>query len=247
MITEGSLLRGLSSMNRYSARDVADLCHLYLISLHILRSEFSSAPWAQDYARRTVRYQNWKTHRLHETDLYQLLHMLLNDHTVWHDHMKQKQASSLFLQDVHVREHQVKMFLNNLARPRFDAVLSGRLLMQLEKDLKIQVQNYRSMRRIASDWSQPHVDTEAKSLVITRMLQAMRHRAHQGDILPQLQKLAQDQKLEIDQACDPETGKNCEVSPSESRPSLLKQVALGAGLGVGAYLLGKALFGGSNK
>jgi hypothetical protein len=246
-LQEGSLLRGLSHMRRYSARDVADLCQLYLISLHILRSEFEHAPWAQKYTARTVAYQNWNTHRLYETDLYQLLHMLLNDHTVWHDHMKNPTASKLFLQDVHMSSSQVRMFLNNLARPKWDATLSGRLLMQLERNLKIQVQNYRSMRRIASDWSEPHVDTEAKSLVITRLLQALRNRAYQGEILPELVKLAQSQKLEIHTACDPETGKNCDVDSTPTRPSLLKQIAVGAGLGLGAYMLGKALFGGKQS
>jgi hypothetical protein len=247
IISESSLLRSLNAVNRYSARDIADLCQLYLISLHILRSDFSQAPWARDYARRTISYNNYDQLRIQKTDLYQFLNMLIHQPHSWMHRMKKPEASELFMQDVHVDAHLIKKFLHGIAAPQFDAHMSGRLLMQLERDLKIQVQNYRSMRRIAADWSESHVTTEAKSLVITRMLQALRHRAHQGDILPALTQLAREQKLEIDQACDAETGKNCNVSQADKPASLLKQVAVGAGLGVGAYLLGKALFGGSNK
>jgi hypothetical protein len=247
-ISESSLLRSLNSVNRYSARDIADLCQLYLVSLHILRSDFSQAPWARDYARRTISYNNYDQLRIQNTDLYQFLNMLTHKPAAWMRNMKQPVASELFMQDVHVDVTLVNRFLHGIASAKFDARSSGRLLMQLERDLKIQVQNYRSMRRIAADWSESHVTTEAKSLVITRMLQAMRHRAHQGDMLPALTQLAREQKLEIDQACDAETGKNCDITqPGEKPASLLKQIAVGAGLGLGAYMLGKALFGGKQS
>lgn len=244
-LQESSLLRGLSSVSRYSARDIADLCMLYLIGLHILRSEFSTAPFARDYARNTVSYNDWHVLRIHNTDLYQILNILMAKQRGWTDHLKNPHASDVFLQDVHVDPQIVKQLLHNMARPGFDPELGGRLLLLMERDLRIQVSNYRSMRRITSDWHHHHVTTEAKSLVMTRLLQAMRHKAFSGDLLPQLKKLAQEQKLEITQACDPETGKNCDITTPTQKPSLIKQIAVGAGLGVGAYLLGKALFGGN--
>lgn len=244
-LQESSLLRGLSSVSRYSARDIADLCMLYLISLHILRSEFSTAPFARDYARNTISYNNWDHLRIHNTDLYQILNILLTKSASWTDRLKNHAASDLFLQDVHINEQVVRQLLHNIARPGFDPELGGRLLLLMERDLRIQVSNYRSMRRITSDWHEHHVTTEAKSLVMTRLLQAMRHKAFSGDLLPQLKRLADQQKLEISQACDPETGKNCNVAAQSQKPSLIKQIAVGAGLGVGAYLLGKALFGGN--
>lgn len=249
-LEESSLLRSLSSASRYSARDMADLCMLYMIALHILRSEFATAPFARDYARKTVSYNNWLTLRIHNTDLYQILNILMTKHQDWTDRLKNRTASDLFLEDLKIDDYVVKTFLHNIAKPGFNPDLSGRLLMRMERDLRIQVSNYRSMRRIASDWHEAHVTQEAKSLVMTRLLQALRYKAFTGDVLPQLSKLAKQQKLEIKNACDPETGKNCMVpahaDTSSARPSLLKQIAVGAGLGVGAYLLGKALFGGGS-
>jgi hypothetical protein len=245
-LKESSLLRSLSAAQRYSARDMADLCILYMIGLHILRCEFDTAPFARDYARSTVSYNNWQQLRINNTDLYQILNILISKNPHWTDKLKNAASSELFLQEIQIDPHVVKQFLHNLVKPNWDPQLSGRLLMRMEHDLRIQVTNYRSMRRIASDWTRDHVTPEAQSLVMTRLLQAMRHRAFRGDLLPHLQKLAQDQKLEIKTACDPETGANCSVQDLEGKkPSLLKQLAVGAGLGVGAYLLGKALFGGN--
>jgi hypothetical protein len=121
----------------------------------------------------------------------------------------------------------------------------------MERALKISTSNYKSMRRILADWPQPHVTTDAKSLVMTRLLQAIRAKAHRGELMPELERLSKIRKWEIVNACDPETGKNCDSSQMPSGvkkpPSLLKQLAVGAGLGVGAYLLGKAMFGGNTK
>jgi len=140
-------------------------------------------------------------------------------------------------------------FLRNLHSATFDPELSGRLLLQLERALKITTSNYKSMRRILSDWHLDHVDTEAKRLVMTRLLQVLRAKAAQGDLVQKVNALSRERKWEITHACDPETGRNCvqAVSVAPKPPSLIKQLAIGAGLGVGAYLLGKALFSGSNK
>jgi hypothetical protein len=123
----------------------------------------------------------------------------------------------------------------------------------MENQLKVSTTNYKSVRRIASDWNKGHVDKHAKSLVVTRLLQALRHKALQGDLRVLLEQLAQSQNLEYNDACNQETGANCGVSAQmsstkkEKKPSLLKQLAVGTGLGIGAYLLGKALFAPKDK
>lgn len=247
-IQESSLLYSLGSINRYNARDIADLCFLYAICLHILRQEFEFAPWAQSYAQNTVKYGNWDQIRVHETDLYQFLNILDKQDVRWTHHLKDVKPSQLLMNEIHVSYIDWLKFLRNLASHKYNTDLAARLLMRMEQDLKITVSNYKSMRRIASDWDQAHVTTEAKSLVVTRMLQALRHKAARGDILRNWDKLAKIQNLELTDVCDPETQKGCgPTSAPERKPSLLKQLAVGAGLTVGAYLLGKALFSGGNK
>lgn len=249
-LQESSLLRSLSSVTRYNARDIADLCQLYMIALHILRCDFDNAPFARDYARETISYNNWDNLRINNTDLYQLLNILIAQSQGWTHNLKNPRASETLLDDIQLDPMDVRRFLHNISGTRFDADLSGRLLLHTEHDLKIQTSNYRSMRRIAADWNHAHVTQEAKSLVVTRLLQAMRHKALQGDLTPVLKHMAQKQDLELKNVCDPETGAGCDASatPAASAakgPSLLKQLAVGAGLGVGAYLLGKAMFGGN--
>lgn len=250
MISESRLLPNLSRVSRYSARDVADLAFCYMLALHMCRQEFETAPWCRQYAQRTLDANDWHTTNLNKTDLHQLLNVLIGQSHAWVSYMKNAHASELLLQEIHVDPHVVERFLHNLQHVTFDPELSGRLLLQMERGLKIQTSNYKSMRRILSDWHLDHVDTEAQSLVTTRLLQMLRAKALGGDVITKVEELSKARNWEITHACDPETGRNCDAittSVPAKRPSLIKQLAIGAGLGVGAFLLGKALFSGSKK
>lgn len=247
-LQESSLLYSLSSLKRYNAKDVADLCFLYMVALHILRNEFDFAPWARTYAHNTLGSGDFQHIHLNKTDLYQLLNILLAQDILWTDKLQNPAASHTFLTDIYLNHDDVVKFLKNIQQGGFNSTQSARLLLKMENQLKISVTNYKSVRRIASDWNKAHVDKHAKTLVVTRLLQALRHKALQGDLRIPLEKLAHAQGLEYKDACNQETGANCTVSshkistPKEKKPSLLKQLAVGTGLGIGAYLLGKAMF-----
>lgn len=250
MISERHLLPNLSRLSKYTARDVADLAFCYMLALHMCRQEFETAPWVRSYAQTTHDAQAYTHTNLNKTDLHQFLNVLIAQPHNWLSYMKDSDASQLLLHEIHVSTDVVNRFLRNIQQVNFDPELSGRLLMQLERGLKIQTSNYKSMRRILSDWHLDHVDTEAKRLVMTRLLQALRAKAVSGDVISKVESLSKSRKWEITHACDPETGRNCDVitaSVPAKKPSLIKQLAIGAGLGVGAFLLGKALFSGSKK
>lgn len=249
MITESRLLPNLSRMSKYSARDVADLAFCYMLALHMCRQEFETAPWVRTYAHLTQDTQGFANTNLNKTDLHQLVNVLLHQSPGWTRYMKDATASDLLMQEIELHPDLVTRFLRNLQSATFDPELSGRLLLQMERAVKITTSNYKSMRRILSDWHLDHVDTEAKRLVMTRLLQVLRAKAAQGDVVQKVNALSRERKWEIPHACDPETGRNCDqtVSVAPKSPSIMKQLAIGAGLGVGAYLLGKALFSGNNK
>ena len=59
-VTESSLFASFSSVNRYNARDIADLTFLYFITLHVLRVNWHSAPLARQYAQRTMSHGGWE-------------------------------------------------------------------------------------------------------------------------------------------------------------------------------------------
>jgi hypothetical protein len=263
-LEESSLFQSLNSANRFSARDVADLAFLYMVTLHILRLDFHSAPFARKYARATMGNGLWDHVRLSSTDLYQLLNICAEKQKAWIDKLKSPSASQTLMEDIYLDTTAVKRFLQNIIQGGFDPHKSGQLLTRFQQSLRIQVTNYKSIRRIAQDWMEPHVDTEAKSLVVTRLLQAMRFRALRGDLIHELELLSRREKLELQDVCNPETGKNCEdnntglvrvplatakptVSKEPKEPSLMKKLAMSAGIGVGAALLAPVLFGRHRK
>lgn len=252
-LQESSLLQSLNSLKRYNAKDIADLCFLYMVALHILRSEFEFAPQARSYASKTLGSGDFQHIHLNKTDLYQLLNILLAQDILWTDQLQNPSASHTFLTDIYLNHDDVVKFLRNIQQGGFNPTQSARLLLKMENQLKVSTTNYKSVRRIASDWNKAHVDKHAKTLVVTRLLQALRHKALQGDLRVPLEQLAHAQNLEYKDVCNQETDANCGVSPrmsptkKEKRPSLLKQLAVGTGLGIGAYLLGKAMFAPKDK
>jgi hypothetical protein len=246
-ISESSLFATFSSVNRFNARDIADLTFLYLITLHILRCEWKEAARAKTYAGQTLSHGSFDDPFINGTDLYQLLYITLQHSSRFQQHLKNRISSDLLLGDLDLHSSDVKIYLQNIASGHYNDALASRLLLKFERALRVTVTNYKSVRRIASDWNTSHIDTEAKSLAVTRLLQAMRNRARRGDLTTNLESLARDQKLEMVNACDPETGANCNITPEappQPRLSLLRQLAVGAGLGLGAYYVGRALAGG---
>lgn len=242
MLAESSLFPTLRKLGKYNARDLADLLYLYCLTLHLLRSDFISAPYAQTYAKHSVNRDGWQQAHVQSTDLYQFLHVLLSRQPELIARLKNQQASELFLHDLKLSEHVFVTFLDNISHTTFDYDKSANALLTLERALKIQVTNYRSIRRLISSWHTTEIDQEARRLSVTRLIQALDHRANNGDLLPQLKKLAKSQNLLLKNVHNPEK----HADPLD-KPSLLKQLALSTGLGVGAYLLGKALFSGGNK
>lgn len=249
MINEMKLIPQLNFMHTYNARDIADLCFCHMLALHLFRSEFETAPWARKYARETMLDHSWDEYKKVRNDLHQLLSLLIGKPDNVLPMLKDTQASLLFIQEISLDTHDVLWFLNNIHHVNFDPELSGRLLLKMERELKISTSNYKSMRRILSDWHLDHVDTHAQSLVVTRLLQVFRAKAGRGEFRPKLETLAKSRSWELSDVCDAETGSGCETAPHvvPQKPSIMKQLAVGAGLGVGAYLLGRALFGGGSK
>jgi hypothetical protein len=195
---------------------------------------------AQKYAAQSLSV-TWGLSKPMGTDLYQLLHILIEQNPMWTREMKNPVASSTLMGDVTLEPADVNRFLKNVHQEPYNTDIARRLLLRFEQQLRIQNSNYRSVRRIAADWASEPVTTEAQSLALTRLIQAMNHKAVRGDLRLSLEQMARDQKLLLPAACNPETEQNCGTAPT-TKGSLLGSLAKTAGLTVGAYLLGKALF-----
>jgi hypothetical protein len=53
------------------------------------------------------------------------------------------------------------------------------------------------------------LDHHEQKLAMTRLLQLMRNRAPKSELLSELQNMADQHELEIEDACDKETGRGC--------------------------------------
>lgn len=236
-------------MGDFTARDVADLAFLYMVSLHILRCEFDTAPFAIKYARQTSSHSNFKAVDKNNTDLYQFLNILSDPSGQIAGQLGHHESNEIFWHEMHFNPTMTRQFLSNITASKYDHSQQKRILFQLESQLHITVSNYRSMRRIAVEWHSNEIDSEGQKLTVTRMLQALRAKARRGDLLPWLEKLSGHRKYELFNVCDPETGTGCDSetpgetpsdTPAKSGMSMLKTLALGAAAG-GAlvHMLGK--------
>lgn len=243
---EENWLFRVKTPSEFSVREIADLAFLYMIALHILRSEFETAPQAIGYAKITNNHANYKPVDKSNTDLYQFLNILSDPKSKIAAELANSQANDILWHEIKFNTTTVRQFLNNVINKNYDTAAQRRLLFQLENQLHITTSNYRSMRRIAVEWDSNEIDTVGQKMVVTRLLQALRAKARRGDLLPWLEKLSSLRQYELFKVCDPESGEGCGTEPvlptKTNNMSLLKSLALGA---LAGGIIGHAM--GKNK
>lgn len=222
-LSESTLIRNTYNLKSYTSRDLADITFLYFLGLQILRSEFETKSFSMAYAKKVNSWSDVDTFRTNGNDLYLLLHVLFGKHNESAVlKLKNQEASKLLIQNLHFDYSQCHQWLMNVGVGK-DARSSDQLfLMKLEGMLKIQVGDYRNIRRLVNEWAD--LEQGERALAMTRLLQAFRARAPKSDILAQLEHVAKKNKLEIKAAVNPETEKGTKT---------LKTVALGAALATG--------------
>lgn len=231
------------NISDFNLRDIADLTFLYLICVHILRSEYETAATAIGYAKITNSHSNYRALDRNSTDLYQFLNILSNPNSNALL-LANKNANDILWAELNFNPNTIRQFLDNVTKNKYDVARQKYLLYQIENQLYITTSNYRSMRRIAVEWSSHDIDTAGQKMVVTRLLQALRARARRGDILPWLERVSNTHQYELSDVCDPETGKGCEPvtapPPTKNKMGFLKTLALGAlAGGVIGHAMGK--------
>jgi hypothetical protein len=170
-ISEARLYRQRNVTSKMTMDDAANFAFLNTLLLYILYSEYATAPSAMSYADRTIRYQNFNRYKAAGTDLYFAYYTLLGNDG--------KEASMYGGTD---------KFFNDMAEGRLDPRFVQRFFLRLERGLGISTQNYRSIRRLAMDWT--HLNDMEKKLCITRMVQYFRAGYRRAELYPQLEMLA---------------------------------------------------------
>jgi len=239
-LCESRLIRQKKQISRYTAKDAADLVFLYACILTILKNEFKYAPVASRYAKKTFMFNNFNTFRVNGTDMYILLTGLVGtDDTS--DLFADKDASQLFLADIRINLPQFKEWLRLTSKGIARKQIDSQFLFRLERQLKIDNSQYKSARRLVSDWT--NLKHGQKTLVITRIIQALRARAVRSELMPVMMKLAKEKKyVPVKPVKDMEKAQPVNTKGGMSTRS---KIAMGIGLtgaaAYGAYRLGKHL------
>lgn len=230
-ICESTLLSYRKYIKNYNARDVADLIFLYFLGLQILKSSFTTVPFAIDYAKHTIQDNNFDRFKQSGTDLYILIHTLFGkDNETNLKLLKDQEASLTLLENIGFNVSDAKKWFSNIVSNRIDDNFDKRFLLKLETLLRIDTSDYRSIRRLVSDWS--NLNLQQRQLATTRLIYALKTRANRSELLPTLNSLAKDENLFLSDTSNPE---------EQKKASLLKYTALGAlaTAGFGFYNLAK--------
>lgn len=217
---ESHLIPSTHNLKGYTMRDMADFTFLYFIALFIMKNEFETAPVARRYAQRTLMSGRFDHFMTGATDLRIFLTTMLDGgHLI--NKLGEQEASQMLSAKLFLNPTDVRRFLKGIMAGGPTTNWDRQYLFHLEHDLHIDVSNYKSIRRLAVDWID--LKTNEKRLVMTRLLQAFRARARRSELLPYLEQIAKEEKLELKNVANPETGEQ-----PEGKMSFLKKLAFAA-------------------
>ncbi len=228
-------------LNQLTLRDTVDSVFINLLTLYMLSKEFETAPFAQDYAHRTLMFGNFTAPRVSGTDLYQGLHIMLNPTGPTAQQLKAHDQNLVLANQLQTNAKLVKEFLIGIATGSLDRITAIRLMYRLEGQMNIDISNYKSLRRLITDWE--NLTTHQRELCITRLLQYYRMRGKRSELLPVLEALSKNKGYEMTAAGNAELaalGAGA-IAGSRSSDSFLKSVAKVGAAGLAGYAVGKAI------
>jgi len=228
-------------LTQMTLRDAVDSVFINMLTVYMLSQEFDTAPFAQDYARRTMQYGNFNLSRVGGTDLYQGIHILMNPHGEMASHLKAPEQNEALAADLNTNKKFILDFLRGVASGHMDPTTAIRILYRLEGQMNVDVSNYKSLRRLISDWK--NLTTHQRQLCVTRLLQYYRVRGKHSELLPVLDALSKSKGLELSDADNAELsamGAGA-VAGSRSSTGFLTSLAKIAAAGAAGYAIGRNL------
>ena len=192
-LNESSQYRTRFSLANVTPRVIADHAFIDMITLWILYNEYDYAPTAVEYARKTMMFGNFDVYRQSSTDLYMTLHILVSKNLSL---VKHDESAKLFFQRIHLSSILVNVFLKKITNNSLVSLSARQVLQKIERELKIEDSNYRSIRRLAQNWG--FLTNNQKSLVITKILQFYNTNANRSELMAVLGNFAEVKGLIID-------------------------------------------------
>lgn len=202
-LSESKLIPSKSNLRRLTAQEVSDLVVLNLCALYILWSNSNTQDFAEKYAKRTLahgsKFEKWQTNG---TDLYILLYALSSKEA-----LNKPDASNKFRDNLPLGAPLLVRWLREMSQDKLSDSTHRSLFVKLDFNFKTNNNSIRAIRRLVLDWND--LDREEHKLAMTRLLQFMRARAARGEVVGKLSQMAKVHGLEIEDACNLETGVGC--------------------------------------
>jgi len=180
-LTESKMFRSRQHLDTTPINSVANTALMQMLTLHIMYSDYNTAPLAKEYARRTIASgTNFKQFRQGATDLYHTLNKVTTGDT-------STPAATIKSNKIKLPEPQIKQYLTQMASGK-PVTGAENMLLRLERGLDIQEPNYRNLRRLAASWED--LPAGQRQLLSTRMLQYYRTNAIRSDLYKPFQTYA---------------------------------------------------------
>lgn len=203
-LLEAKLILNKNKFHSYSIQEILDMTFLTLNALVILYNEQDTKRYAVAYIAKTLSNQNFKNFSNAQTDLSNLIYAITKS-----DDDLFKTSSTKSIEELDPSMVSVKRLFYLMNNNLLSTSQIRRLLYKIQKDFDISTSNYKSIRTIVGEWATKDLSMEQRKLAFTRLLQALKNKALQIDIMPALKNLATSKRYELQDVCDPESGKNC--------------------------------------
>ena len=221
-LNESRLYRRTRNFKTFDFKDIKDLIYLYTITLYMMSQTDSYKNFARQYAKDTIKFNNFRQARSNNNDLYMLVHALKHSKNTIKDSSNMKDRilfNERMFTDFMRKLSRGAMGLDDYARTYF---------VRLENQLIID-SSYKAVRRIVQDFNK--VKYRQKQLAVTRLLHAVRARGIGGEVYTPLMSLAKQKKYIIPDADE------TELTNPEKRNTFKKLAAAG----VAGYAAAKVL------
>lgn len=227
-LRETRLFRSDSMIALKTAEDLKNITFLYFLTLCILKEEFTTAPWAQEYLARTfARGFNFETPIRSASDLYWCFYLIngkkfdmLNQKFLIQNEVEMKKLS---LNQTYIRPWVLRSIKGTASE--FD---DRKLLYSLGDTLNINFGDYNNLKRLVPLWNS--LGNPQRAIICTRLLYALRKYARLSDIYPVFDKFVNDRQYFIAKAVDPENPLN---RKEENKNLIGSAGAVALGMGVG--------------
>jgi len=169
--------------------------------MQVMRHYRSHRDTSAKYAYKTVMYRDYGRHRVDSSDLYNLFYFITGDETAL-GKLKNPGNAAKERKGIILSVGNLNGYLRDMAKNTSPSTSDIERLFQIERELKIQTSDYKTLRRRIASFG---TDTQKeRQLTVTRLLFAGRAKLSDSDFLQQFSKLALDKNLEDLSKTDPE-------------------------------------------